>query len=57
MNNLIAVCLAIFSVCCVLGGIILIILDIRDERKMKPPVWFHSLDVRDEVERIGKEEE
>ena len=57
MNNITitAICLAIFSACSVIGGIILIILEVLDQKKEKPPVWFHSMDIREEVEK-GEDE-
>lgn len=55
------ICLAIFSVCSVICGIILLVSEILDYKKHKDqnkhPVWFHSVDIRSEVERITQDKE
>ena len=49
-----AICLAVIGVCCVVSGIILIILEVTEQKK--PPTWFHSMDIREEVEKLEEKE-
>lgn len=54
------IALAIIAVCTVLGGIILIVIEILDERKKRRnnhPVWFHHMDIAAEVEKMKGEDE
>ena len=68
MSNITIACiaLAVFSVSSTLGGIVLIVLEVLESKRgqkgakgtkgTKPPVWFHSMDTREEVERMKGEE-
>lgn len=65
MSNITIACiaLAVFSVSSTLGGIVLIVFEVLESKRgqkgtkgTKPPVWFHSMDIREEVERMKGEE-
>ena len=68
MSNITIACiaLAVFSVSSTLGGIVLIVLEVLESKRgqkgtkgtkgTKPPVWFHSMDIREKVERMKGEE-
>ena len=66
MSNITIACiaLAVFSVSSTLGGIALIVLEVIGDKKgqkgqegTKPLAWFHSMTVREEIEKTKGEQE
>lgn len=66
MSNITIACiaLAVFSASSVIGGVVLIVWEVLEGDKKgqkgqegtKPPVWFHSMDIREEVEKMEEKE-
>lgn len=65
MSNITIACiaLAVFSASSVIGGVVLIVWEVlegdkkgqkgqKGQKGTKPPVWFHSMDIREEVEKM-----